>query len=73
MCCKYVSNDEQKGPASKEMAPQTITPYCGHVGRAKLKAESARCPGRLQTRLRLSSGHSWKRNSSINIIRPQST
>ncbi|UYV78284.1 hypothetical protein LAZ67_16000816 [Cordylochernes scorpioides] len=33
---------------------------------------STRCPGRLQTRLRRSSGHSKKRDSSPKTIRPQS-
>ncbi|GFW32874.1 hypothetical protein TNCV_1774411 [Trichonephila clavipes] len=47
---------------SKEMASQTINPGLRPVWRAIVKAESARCPGSLLTRLRRSSGHSWKRD-----------
>ncbi|UYV84967.1 hypothetical protein LAZ67_X004146 [Cordylochernes scorpioides] len=42
---------------SNEMAPQTITPYCGPVWCSTVRPGSKRCPGRLQTRLRRSSGH----------------
>ncbi|GFY10078.1 hypothetical protein TNCV_1946231 [Trichonephila clavipes] len=49
MCCKCVSNDDQRGPASKEMAPQTLIPCGGPLWRVIGKARVARCPGRLQT------------------------
>ncbi|UYV62463.1 hypothetical protein LAZ67_2000691 [Cordylochernes scorpioides] len=42
---------------SNEMAPQTITPCCGPVWCSTVRPGSTRCPGRLQTRLRRSSGH----------------
>ncbi|GFX73701.1 hypothetical protein TNCV_4290171 [Trichonephila clavipes] len=58
---------------SKEMTPLTITTGCEPVWRVIVKAGSARCSGGLQTRLRLSSGHSWKRDTALNTIRPQST
>ncbi|UYV75683.1 hypothetical protein LAZ67_13000996 [Cordylochernes scorpioides] len=57
---------------SNEMAPQTITPCCGPVWCSTVRPRSTRCPGRLQTRLRLSSGRSKKRDSSLKTIRPQS-
>ncbi|UYV81262.1 hypothetical protein LAZ67_20000574 [Cordylochernes scorpioides] len=43
---------------SNEMALQTITPCCGPVWCSTVRPGSTRCPGRLQTRLRRSSGHS---------------
>ncbi|GFX50931.1 hypothetical protein TNCV_2732821 [Trichonephila clavipes] len=49
---------------SEKMAPQTITPGLGTEWCAIVKAESPRCPGRLQTRLQRSSGPIWKRDSS---------
>ncbi|UYV71402.1 hypothetical protein LAZ67_8002998 [Cordylochernes scorpioides] len=42
---------------SNEMAPQNITPCCGPVWCSTVRPGSTRCPGRLQTRLRWSSGH----------------
>ncbi|UYV73190.1 MFSD1 [Cordylochernes scorpioides] len=42
---------------SNEMAPQTITPCCGPVWCSTVRPGSTRCSGRLQTRLRRSSGH----------------
>ncbi|UYV85106.1 hypothetical protein LAZ67_X004594 [Cordylochernes scorpioides] len=42
---------------SNEMAPQTITPCCGPVWCSTVRPGSTRCPGRLQTGLRRSSGH----------------
>ncbi|UYV70293.1 hypothetical protein LAZ67_7002421 [Cordylochernes scorpioides] len=57
---------------SNEMAPQTITPCCGPVWCSTVRPGSTRCPGRLQTRSRRSSGHNKKRDSSIKTIRPQS-
>lgn len=57
---------------SKEMAPQTMTPCCGVVWHALVRAGSPRCLGRLQIRLRMSAGHIWKRDSSLKTLRPQS-
>ncbi|GFX23860.1 hypothetical protein TNCV_1788911 [Trichonephila clavipes] len=58
---------------SKKMTPQTIMPCCGPLGRTIVKAECPRCFGSLHTRLRLSSGLTWKWDSSLKTIRPQST
>ncbi|GFX18680.1 hypothetical protein TNCV_3311411 [Trichonephila clavipes] len=57
---------------SKEMAPQTKTPEFAPGWRAIGKAGSARCPGLLHTYIPYVSGHSWKRDSSLNTICPQS-
>ncbi|GFW84269.1 hypothetical protein TNCV_1131381 [Trichonephila clavipes] len=58
-------------PAIEEYGtPQTITPCHGPVWRAIVKAGSPRYPGLFQICLRLSSGHNWKRDSSLKIIRP---
>ncbi|GFT13098.1 hypothetical protein TNCV_431921 [Trichonephila clavipes] len=65
------ANDDTKGVRlSKEMTPLSITPDYVPVWSAVVKAGSARCPGCLQTRLRLSSGHSRKWDSSLNTICP---
>ena len=54
------------------MAPQTITPGCRAVWRVTVRLVSHRCPGRLQTRLRWSSGLNSKRDLSLKTILLQS-
>ncbi|GFW84443.1 hypothetical protein TNCV_3089601 [Trichonephila clavipes] len=58
---------------SKEMVPQTTTSGCGPLWRALVNAGSPRCPGRLQSSLRGSSGLRRKRCSSLSTIRLQSS
>ena len=56
----------------KAMITLILPPYCGSVWLATVRARFSHCPGHLQTRLTLSSGHSWKQGSSLKTIRPQS-
>ena len=72
-CAVRVSGMTTKGVwLSKDMTFQTITSCYVPVWHVIVRAGSLHCLGRLQARLRLSLRHSWKRDSLLKTIRPQS-